>query len=440
MLQKCDGYCRKLLPIEKFGVNQKTDAPYSRCPPCREKKNAARRARQKAMSEKRKAEQKAEEERLLREVGPTQKCVGGCGKKLPIEKFGTNKKTGAPCCRCPPCTEKNKRGETAKARRNAEKRAKRVAAWTQPIEQRPAKTEELRLLRAAGPTKVCLSCGKEMSIDYFGEYELDGEKKRYCLCIDCKPKVVAYLKKADVVEKGKAARKRAKTSEKVKASNKRWKVSEKGRAANKRQNVKPINHLRGKLYKMLHDGPESITMRTLMGPEYAKDLEAHLRSTREPWMTDDNSGSHRAGNDYGVVHQIGHRIPCAAYDQTVREDLRRCMSLPNLFAQDARENNELGTKLPSAQVLLSLRAYWPTGWNDQLPASVVAEANGAASSSNAFAVVCPPPIVVGVAVQEEFVISSDEEDDSDEEIPDEDHVVSLKRPCGDPNSDSEDCD
>ena len=98
-----------------------------------------------------------------------------------------------------------------------------------------------------------------------------------------------------------------------------------------------------------------------------KDLRKHLESTFDAWMTWNNQGRHCKGNQYKTLWNIGHRIPCAAYNASHPDDLRRCHSVSNIFAQDARENVELGSKLPSHDVLMSLRHIWPSEWNNQLP-------------------------------------------------------------------------
>ena len=100
----------------------------------------------------------------------------------------------------------------------------------------------------------------------------------------------------------------------------------------------------------------------------SQQLNARLKSTFDTsWMTWENHGKHEAGAAPHTKWQIGHIIPCSAYDHSNDGDLKRCFALENLMAQDARENLLLGTKLPSVSVLLELRHLWPAAWGGVLP-------------------------------------------------------------------------
>ena len=109
---------------------------------------------------------------------------------------------------------------------------------------------------------------------------------------------------------------------------------------------------------------------TLKGSEIfltRKEAQDHFESTFEPWMNWKNKGRLKSDTKPNTVWQIGHRIPIAAYDSNIAEDITRCWNKKNLFAQCARENNQLRAKLPNEAVLLSLQSIWPTSWNNQLP-------------------------------------------------------------------------
>jgi len=99
-------------------------------------------------------------------------------------------------------------------------------------------------------------------------------------------------------------------------------------------------------------------------------VKEHMSSTFEPWMNFSNHGRLLSDTKPKTVWQVGHRIPIAAYDYSDEEDIRRCWKRVNLFAQCARENATLKKRLPSKEILLSLRHIWPVAWKDQLPASL----------------------------------------------------------------------
>ena len=131
--------------------------------------------------------------------------------------------------------------------------------------------------------------------------------------------------------------------------------------------------LRIKMWKMMR-GVESATVssRTQFGSSEV--LCAHLESTfpEDGSMTFGNAG--RKGVDlteddrkHRRWWELGHRIARAHYNGTINEDMQRCWTAANIFAQWSIENNQLKTKLPPSSMLLKLRSYWPTAWNDTLP-------------------------------------------------------------------------
>ena len=139
-----------------------------------------------------------------------------------------------------------------------------------------------------------------------------------------------------------------------KATLKRAQRNEKGRARQRKYDAKLTNRVRMKLHEMLKESRvKSATVLKLCGYT-SEQLRAHLESTWEPWMTWENHGMHR--RDGKKRWNIGHRIPCAEYDEHDPEDLARCFHFDNLFAQEAFENVSLGTKLP---VLEGLEHVWP---------------------------------------------------------------------------------
>ena len=115
-------------------------------------------------------------------------------------------------------------------------------------------------------------------------------------------------------------------------------------------------------------------------------LRAHLESTfpEDGSMTFGNYG--RKGVDlteddrkHRRWWELGHRIARAHYSGAIEEDMKRCWTAANIFAQWSIENNKLKVKLPPSSMLLKMRPYWPTAWNDELPDAARACAVGGAS-------------------------------------------------------------
>ena len=190
-------------------------------------------------------------------------------------------------------------------------------------------------------------------------------------CPTCRSKASAAVKKETTkavakkwrgTKKGREYTKRANHSDRQRATSSKYEKSDKGKAANKRQNDKPLNNIRKRLYKLTKNSKyESDTLRKLNGITNEA-FCTRLQSTFKPWMTWDNHGKHTPGAAYGTMWQIGHIIPCDQYNPNNEVDMKNCFDLTNLFAQDARENLELCAKLPSSDVLYSMKSVWPVGW------------------------------------------------------------------------------
>ena len=84
-------------------------------------------------------------------------------------------------------------------------------------------------------------------------------------------------------------------------------------------------------------------------------------------MSWDNRGPHKAGNDYNVAWNIGHKLPRAIFDPANDNDLRSCWHPDNLFPQCARKNTELRHTLAYSDIeLLALRPCWPDAAKNSL--------------------------------------------------------------------------
>jgi len=161
--------------------------------------------------------------------------------------------------------------------------------------------------------------------------------------------------------KQKVKMKRHSKTEKYKAARQRYRQSDKGKAATARRTAMYSVKLAVSLQKMLtgaHACP--VTFPQLGVFKTNAEVAAHFESTFEPWMSHENYGAYHSGDDYNVKWNIGHRIPKAAYDHSNPEDVKRCWSRANLFAQCARENAESQDKAPIE--VNQLKSVWPTGW------------------------------------------------------------------------------
>jgi len=168
------------------------------------------------------------------------------------------------------------------------------------------------------------------------------------------------------MESAKTKRTQAKfvaSGEMAKAQARYWR-SPKGRANIKRSNAKPSKQIQNRISRLLRDSTlESASLQAQTGFSSNEDVRTHLASTFEPWMTWENHGMLPKGAGRNVVWQIGHRIPCSAYDLSNPEDLKRCFSKANIFAQCAHENISLNDAVPDRDVLEPLRSVWPVSWN-----------------------------------------------------------------------------
>lgn len=180
------------------------------------------------------------------------------------------------------------------------------------------------------------------------------------------------VKKYNESEQGKARVKRANSSLSHKLSVEKYLKTENNKQRVKRGNAKTYVKRRNDpsmllehnlLVKLRHQitgaRHESATLRRYTGFSSRDDMLTHMESLFTTGMSFSNYGR------YGW--HIGHRIPQVCYDHTNIEDVHRCWSKANLFPQWGKENLQLGTTLPSPDVLESLRDYWPAKWNGVMP-------------------------------------------------------------------------
>ena len=190
------------------------------------------------------------------------------------------------------------------------------------------------------------------------------------------------MKKASQTAWYKASRSKHKKSDRFKQTNKAWKdrtglhlvhkkkyvASEKGVAKRKERGREPMVLLSHSLFLMLKEQHGCPTTFPKMGIfKTNEEARAHFQGTFEPWMTWNNYGKYEKSTSYKKKWNIGHRIAKCKYDASNHDDLLRCWSADNLFAQCAKENHENNKKIVlSEQELLKLRHVWPLGVEDDL--------------------------------------------------------------------------
>jgi hypothetical protein len=213
------------------------------------------------------------------------------------------------------------------------------AAMKQCSKRKGASNQCKRMFTADDPRKFCPFC-RGVAIKHNNKRRSDPEKVKIMLEQNRKSDAKRYEQKREVM--------------------KRWKRTPAGKASVKKQNAKPLHQLSARLYKMAMGGGTRSLIR--MGCFDSNDhVKAHFESTMDKtWMTWQNHGRHLTGNDYKVAWQFGHKLPVAIFDQCNANDWRKCFMPMNLFAQDAKENNELKDRLVYSDIELeALRPCWP---------------------------------------------------------------------------------
>lgn len=173
----------------------------------------------------------------------------------------------------------------------------------------------------------------------------------------------AYYKTAA----GKASTKRANASESHRIAHKKHRQTPKHKERQLKRNAQPDNKLRRKLWQMTKSLRMSQEVKAKTPIASCLELRSQLESSFEPWMNWQNQGLYRKEMPYKKAWQLGHKICCAAYDVNDPTDLARCFSTCNIFAQDAKENNETRASIPSNEDLFEIRQVWPLSWEDKLP-------------------------------------------------------------------------
>lgn len=174
-------------------------------------------------------------------------------------------------------------------------------------------------------------------------------------------KAKATQKRYDTPEKNKRTYEIRKANGKGKEANKKYQKSEKGVARRKIRDSKIMNQLSRSLNKMVSDKhikPERFPKLGIFVDN--ADAQAHFVSSFAPWMNQCNHGPHKSGTMSNTLWQIGHRIPKVWYRHDDEEELKKCWSRLNLFAQCAVENtNAKDRNILNREQWLSLKPIWP---------------------------------------------------------------------------------
>lgn len=149
--------------------------------------------------------------------------------------------------------------------------------------------------------------------------------------------------------------------DKVKAIKKDWRVANRQKVNDykKKRRREDIttklahynrNRIRSAMLRITKGGKETKrnSSQELLGCTYSE-LKTHLQSQ----LPD--------GEDL-QNYSIDHIIPCAAYDLTKEEDMRRCFNYLNMQPLSKSANSAKGAKLPPSDVLDQMIDLWPTNW------------------------------------------------------------------------------
>lgn len=180
----------------------------------------------------------------------------------------------------------------------------------------------------------------------------------------------------DQSQKGREKRKRYRNSDAGKAANSQFWQSEQGKqtrsVANERRRANASYRcldaycasLRDRVVRP--DAEMSQRLRELGDFVNVADIRDHLASTFDSGMSWQNYGT-RGQKSTGASWDIGHRVAVACFNGEDEEDVRRCMSRNNIFAQWRTANRTLGVTLPSTEWMRCNIDLLPVGWRNKVP-------------------------------------------------------------------------
>ena len=241
--------------------------------------------------------------------------------------------------------------------------------------------------RPAGQMPICKRCKRLKPVVEFNQ-KADGSHT--VKCTYCSNQMSKYQSKYLGTAKGKAKSKRSNTSEsharskaKHRASKKYAKTTAEYRASDhykklraaeyNRTHSDPGRHLEhavGVVMGHMLDGKRDASVKVLdaSGFKNREELRAHLESTFDEGMTFENHGRYVKGGP--PVWHIGHRIARWHFDpKSYPEDMTRCWSRANIFAQWGIDNLKAKVRFPKEEELLHLKECWPTVWGGELPSA-----------------------------------------------------------------------
>tara|TARA_Y100000389_G_C17458398_1_gene519794 strand:- start:2596 stop:3345 length:750 start_codon:yes stop_codon:yes gene_type:complete len=174
-------------------------------------------------------------------------------------------------------------------------------------------------------------------------------------------------------KKTEAGRERARHNNKTPAGRARVKRNQtKQYAKLKADPTKKLKHyISCRVREIVRTKGSSVTISTKTSLPDSDSIRQHLEST---WPADGSMSWANHGHRGPDKWNIGHRIAVAMFDFSVAEDVCKCWSLDNIFAQWSVENQMLGVKLPCDDELLRLKHCWPASWNSTLPSAAARQA------------------------------------------------------------------
>ena len=171
-----------------------------------------------------------------------------------------------------------------------------------------------------------------------------------------------------------------------------WLLTPKGQAMTERRKKDPLRRLTLLLRAMIK-GEKTESLIRMGCFESTEHVKTHFESTWQSWMNWENYGKN-PGVGYRLKWNFGHKLPCAIFDGSNPNDRRKCFLPMNLYAQDAKDNNEKHAKLVYSDIELeALRPCWPDAAKNSLVllkalfagAAARAVAEGSSSSTHSAA-------------------------------------------------------
>ena len=295
----------------------------------------------------------------LRQAGSVtekKKCLWCC-KKLPVDRFTTNPRSGQLYSKCEECRPKHKA--------TCHTSANHASAQRKYFESDKCKEAQKRYAQS--------DKGKEAKKRYKQSDKGKECDKRFNQSDKGKEVQRRANKRFRQSDKGKEAFKRYVQSDKGKEAQKRYREGEAGQSASKRYRKRRTSHRQVSSAMRLDKNVARlsnllISSRVKRSKTFIKRTgfcseTAFLSAVRATFPPD---GSMTFKN-HGTKWQLDHKIPREAYDFDNPEDVKRCWSAKNIQAITPEANKEKSWKLVDQYIAEAGVECFPISWNGKFP-------------------------------------------------------------------------